>query len=108
MRALIERLRQQQSSEIWEQTFTIDLLTHNYSCRGALVWHEGHGKTFVWAKQTILCTGGAGRLYRETTNPDIATADGMRWPTAPGDCPRHGDDAVSIPRCCISPGDQGI
>lgn len=76
MRALIERLRQQQSSEIWEQTFTIDLLTHNNSCRGALVWHEGHGKTFVWAKQTILCTGGAGRLYRETTNPDIATADG--------------------------------
>lgn len=76
MRALIERMREQKSSEIWEKTFTIDLLTHNNNCQGALVWHPGHGKTFVWAKQTILCTGGAGQLYRETTNPTIATADG--------------------------------
>ncbi|RLS43360.1 MAG: L-aspartate oxidase [Planctomycetota bacterium] len=76
MRALIDRLRDHPTCEMWEKTFTIDLLTHENQCQGALVWHPGHGKTFVWAKQTILCTGGAGRLYRETTNPDIATADG--------------------------------
>lgn len=76
MRALIEAVRGTSWNEIWERTFTIDLLTHGGACRGALVWNAEHGKTFVWAKQTILCTGGAGRLFRETTNPDIATADG--------------------------------
>lgn len=76
MRALIERIRTEPNVDVWENTFTIDLLTHEGECRGALVWNASHGKTFVWAKQTILATGGAGRLYRETTNPEIATADG--------------------------------
>ncbi len=43
----------------------------------ALVWNPVHGKTLVWAKQTILCTGGVGQIYRETTNPDVATGDGL-------------------------------
>ena len=79
MRAMIDCIRQRERSgaaQIWEETFIIDLLTSDDACRGALVWNPRHGKTFVWAKQTILATGGAGRLYRETTNPDIATADG--------------------------------
>lgn len=77
MRALIERVRSVPSIDLWEQTFTIDLLTHEGVCCGALVWNASHGKTFVWAKQTILATGGAGRLYRETTNSEVATADGQ-------------------------------
>ena len=76
MRAMIERVRSAEHAQVWEQTATLDLLTHEGVCRGAIVWNAQHGKTLVWAKQTILCTGGAGRLYRETTNPDIATADG--------------------------------
>jgi L-aspartate oxidase len=72
----MERVRMKESVQIWENTFSIDLLTHEGACRGALVWNPHHGKTFLWAKQTILATGGAGRLYRETTNPEVATADG--------------------------------
>ncbi|MHB8902420.1 MAG: FAD-binding protein, partial [Thermoguttaceae bacterium] len=76
MRAVIEKARAAHNVYIWQNTFTIDLLTHNGVCRGALVWNHRHGKTLIWAKQTVLCTGGTGQLYRETTNPDVATGDG--------------------------------
>ncbi len=76
MRAMLAELRNRPSVQIWERTFTIDLLTFDGQCQGAIVWNPHHGKTIVWAKQTILATGGAGRLYRETTNPEIATGDG--------------------------------
>lgn len=81
MRAMIRRAREELGAQIWQNTFTIDLLTHpdsrdNNTCVGALVWNPHHGKTFVWAKQTILCTGGVGQVYRETTNPTVATGDG--------------------------------
>lgn len=76
MRALIARVKSAPNCDAWEKTFTIDLLTHEGACVGAILWNQQHGKTIVWAKRVILATGGAGRLYRETTNPDIATADG--------------------------------
>ena len=77
MRAVIEWTRRLTNIETWPNTFTLDLLTHEGACRGVLVWNSVHGKTLVWAKQTILCTGGAGQIYRETTNPDVATGDGL-------------------------------
>lgn len=76
MRAVIARARGAENLELWQNSFTIDLLTHEGTCRGAMVWNPDHGKTYVWAKQTILCTGGAGQVFRETTNPAVATGDG--------------------------------
>ncbi|MGD9635601.1 MAG: L-aspartate oxidase, partial [Pirellulales bacterium] len=76
MRAMIDRAKHELGAQFWPMTFTIDLLTKDRACCGALVWNASHGKTFVWAKQTILCTGGAGQIYRETTNPAVATGDG--------------------------------
>ena len=75
-RAMIHQVREVRQSQVWPNTFTIDLLTTGGVCRGALVWNAHHGKTFVWAKQTIVCTGGVGQVYRESTNPPIATGDG--------------------------------
>ncbi len=83
MRAVTERLAGVDHVEVWQETFTIDLLTPTQgtgcpgACRGAIVWNQEHGKTLVWAKQTILATGGAGQIYRETTNPNVATGDGL-------------------------------
>jgi L-aspartate oxidase len=77
MRAIIEQSRRARNITTWDQTFTIDLLTHEGRCVGALVARRRQGKLLVWAKQTILASGGAGMVYRETTNPPVATGDGM-------------------------------
>jgi L-aspartate oxidase len=77
MRAIIERARQAPNVTIRDRTFTIDLLTHGGACVGALVSRPRRDRLLVWAKQTILASGGAGMVYRETTNPPVATGDGM-------------------------------
>ncbi len=77
MRAVTDRLLHLEHVKVWEKTFTTDLLTLDGVCRGAITWNPKHGKTLVWAKQTILATGGAGQIYRETTNPFVATGDGL-------------------------------
>jgi L-aspartate oxidase len=77
MRAIIERSGKAPNITIWDDTFTIDLLTHEGHCVGALVGRPGRDRLLIWAKQTILASGGCGLVYRETTNPPVATGDGM-------------------------------
>jgi L-aspartate oxidase len=76
MRAVIQRTLQQPNVRVWENTFTIDLLTCEGACRGAIVANRHGEKMLVWARQTILATGGCGQVYRESTNPAVATGDG--------------------------------
>jgi L-aspartate oxidase len=76
MRAMIHQARTHRCIRIWQNCSTIDLLTHDGRCRGVLVWDKRRGFALVWARAVVLATGGAGQLYRETTNPPIATADG--------------------------------
>ncbi len=76
MRAVIQATRTRTNVRIWQNSFTIDLLTHEGECRGAIVWDPRRGASLIWARATVLATGGAGQLFRETTNPSIATADG--------------------------------
>jgi L-aspartate oxidase len=77
MRAIIDRARHAPNLTLWDRTFTIDLLTHDGRCVGAHVARGRHDRLLVWAKQTILASGGVGMVYRETTNPPVATGDGM-------------------------------
>jgi L-aspartate oxidase len=77
MRAIIEQARRRPNVTLWDETFILDLLTDGGACVGALLWRPGQGRLLVWAKQTILASGGAGMIYRETTNPPVATGDGM-------------------------------
>src|SRR5205814_2711569 len=77
MRAVIGQARDKANVRIWQNSFTIDLLTHEGRCRGALVWDKRRGPSLIWARAVVLATGGAGQLYRESTTPPIATADGQ-------------------------------
>jgi L-aspartate oxidase len=77
MRAIIAKARTAPNVTLWDDTFTIDLLTHEGACIGAVVSQQGLGKLLIWAKQVILASGGCGMVYRETTNPPVATGDGM-------------------------------
>lgn len=61
---------------VFEHCFLIDLVTHDGACVGAVTYHERHGHQLIWAKQTILASGGCGQVWRETTNPAVATGDG--------------------------------
>lgn len=77
IRAMVAKVRSCENIQIWQNEFTLDLITHEGVCRGALASDEKHGRTLIWAKQTILCTGGVGQIYRESTNPKVATGDGL-------------------------------
>lgn len=75
--ALVRRVKQQNNINIIENFFSIDLLTApDGRCLGIVGHRPQAGYEIIWAAATILATGGAGRLYRETTNPENATADG--------------------------------
>jgi succinate dehydrogenase/fumarate reductase flavoprotein subunit len=70
--ALKERLR------IYEEWFVLDLLIEDGVCAGVLAYDIPGGTVqAVAAKAVILATGGAGRLYANTTNAYICTGDGM-------------------------------
>ena len=64
-----------------ENFYTIDLLTNDDNECVGIIGHDiqnpRKADQIIWAANTILATGGAGRLYRETTNPEVATGDGI-------------------------------
>ncbi|WP_416292994.1 L-aspartate oxidase [Paenibacillus illinoisensis] len=77
VRALAAQASAHSGIEVWDEHFVIDLITDHGECVGALVQNSDGGKVFVKARATVLCSGGAGQLYRYTTNPEVATADGV-------------------------------
>jgi L-aspartate oxidase len=75
--ALTGQVKKNRAVKVFEHCFCIDLLTDNDRCLGVLSYHPRHGLQCIWARRTILASGGAGQLWRETTNPAGATADGL-------------------------------
>ncbi|MBC7661101.1 MAG: L-aspartate oxidase [Chitinophagaceae bacterium] len=86
VRALIAQIRTNPNITIYENTFAIDLLTtdkvspifsQNY-CLGAYAFHRDSSEIFeIRSVATHLCAGGHGKVYLYTSNPDVATGDGL-------------------------------
>ncbi|AOZ92798.1 L-aspartate oxidase [Paenibacillus crassostreae] len=77
VRALSEQVKKKDNIELWENHFVLDMITDEGVCVGVLVQDPGGNRIFVQGDATILCSGGSGQLYRYTTNPEVATADGI-------------------------------
>ena len=84
-RALLAAVSRQPNIEIFENHITVDLITSQKlgyvgenRCLGAYVFDKKANavQTFA-APVTVLATGGCGKVYLYTTNPDIATGDGV-------------------------------
>ena len=79
----IARTLYKKASSIPDITFrsfraTVDLLIGDDGAAGALVLDgETSELIAVSARAVLLATGGLGRVYKETTNPDVATGDGV-------------------------------
>jgi L-aspartate oxidase len=81
-RALLQAVADHPAIETCEDHLAVDLLTVDRAgeavCAGAVIFDHRNGEvTAIRARRTFLATGGFGRVYRHTTNPDIATGDGV-------------------------------
>ena len=89
-RALLERVHQTKNIEISQHHFVIDLLTQHHlgriitrvtediQCYGVYVLDRKTNQIEkIESKIVVLATGGFGQIYRATTNPSIATGDGI-------------------------------
>jgi L-aspartate oxidase len=78
VRALIARARQEKTIVLMPFAKTESLLVKDGKCIGVRFLDPIlRSPRDIFAKAVILCTGGAGQLYQHTTNPPVATGDGM-------------------------------
>lgn len=77
--ALIKKVREDSNITIVENSMAVELLvTHEQECKGLILFNAlTNEHEVVYTSATVLATGGMGQLYKYTTNPDGATADGI-------------------------------
>ena len=76
-RAMIKAVQSHKNITIYEHAFVTSLLMQNGRCVGAQAQVDELGPRDFNAKATMLATGGCGRVYTHTTNPAVATGDGI-------------------------------
>jgi L-aspartate oxidase len=77
VRALVEKAKTMEGVTLLPRTFSIDLVLQGGRIAGLLALDEDRDRVMLLrAPAVLLATGGAGMIYRETTNPPQATGDG--------------------------------
>lgn len=76
-RAMNEAVRGTPNITIHENAFVTDLLMSEGRCVGCIARQGDMEERVYTARAILLATGGCGRLYQHTTNPRVATADGI-------------------------------
>jgi L-aspartate oxidase len=76
-RALLEKARRTPAVEVRSFACSTDLVLEDGRVVGCRFLDEAGAETVVAARATLLATGGAGQVFAETTNPPVATGDGV-------------------------------
>lgn len=106
---LVERVRATPGIQLFEHHMLVDLITERHvqgatdgrRCHGAYVLDTERDEVITFAaRHTVLATGGAGKVYLYTTNPDTATGDGIAaaWRTG---CPVANMEFIQFHPTCL-------
>jgi len=77
-RTILLQVHTKKNITVFEHHFALDLITRENHCYGVFVLNQKQNKIHKFiADFTVLATGGIGHLYGHTTNPKIATGDGV-------------------------------
>ena len=73
---LIEKVKQKDNINVYEDTYFVDIIEKESECIGAILVKEDE-QINVYAKAVVLATGGIGGLFNNSTNQRILTGDGI-------------------------------
>ncbi|MFA6016776.1 MAG: L-aspartate oxidase [Patescibacteria group bacterium] len=76
-KTLLKKISENKKISIFKNSLVIDLIVKDKVCQGAFVVIGNNKITPIFAKAIILATGGSGQVYEWTTNPEVATGDGI-------------------------------
>ncbi len=76
-RTMVEAVRRNKNIQVYEKSFVTALIIEDGKCVGCQANVNGIGTKAFSARAVMLATGGCGRMYMHTTNPRVATGDGI-------------------------------